>query len=146
MRHYHIYLIEDEVAWHYFGREAKIYQLFVEYERTSHHMKEILKKQIEYITVPIPSLFLHQLLEVQLKRYSEFQMKGSTHLLLLPGGRGQAKLTIYDRYISMSSIGGYEAETIFFEILRKFNSCFLAMDLKLERYGWLNPIKERKFV
>ena len=42
--------------------------------------------------------------------------------------------------------GNYEAETAFFECIRKCGASFLAIDFEHEQFGWLKPIKERKFV
>ena len=37
MRTYQIYLIEDEFAHHYFGRERLFFNLFLEYIQTTGH-------------------------------------------------------------------------------------------------------------
>lgn len=147
MRHYYIYLIEEEFASHYFGRESKIYHLFQDYHWTtarSNHV-DMLEKQINYITKPIPTLFIDQLLCSHLANRVDYQKVQHIHKVELKGNRGSATMIVKDRYIELSSNGSYEAETIFFEVLRKFDPCFLAMDLQGERYGWLNPIKERNF-
>lgn len=147
MRHYYIYLIEEEFANHYFGRESKIYHLFLEFDRTSvMYKKKLLKMQIDYVTKPIHSLRIHQLIETQLKKRTDYYLDRNAHVLLQANNRSHAKLVVHDRYLSLQANGNYEAETIFFEILRKENRCFLAMDLQMDRYGWLAPIKERKFV
>jgi hypothetical protein len=105
----------------------------------------MLEKQINYITKPIPTLFIDQLLCSHLANRVDYQKVQHIHKVELKGNRGSATMIVKDRYIELSSNGSYEAETIFFEVLRKFDPCFLAMDLQGERYGWLNPIKERNF-
>lgn len=148
VRHYYIYLIEEEFASHYFGRESKIYHLFQDFYWTTvrSNLVDTLEKQIHYITKPIPHLFIHQLLNTHLVNRSDYSNTHHIHKIELKRNRGNATLIVKDRYLELSSDGSYEAETIFFEVLRKFDPKFLAMDLQGERYGWLNPIKERNFV
>jgi len=148
VRHYYIYLIEEEFASHYFGRESKIYHLFQDFHWTTIHNKhsDVIGKQVNYITKPVPTLFIHQLLGTHLMNRKDYQKLHHIHKIELKGNRGDATLIVKETHLELSSDGSYEAETIFFEVLRKFDPCFLAMDLKAERYGWLNPIKERKFV
>lgn len=147
VRHYYIYLIEEEFASHYFGRESKIYHLFQDFHWTtaSSAHGSTIEKQIQYITKPIPILFIHQLLGSHLSKRSDYQMFHHIHKIVLKGNVGNATLIVKNRHFELSSEGSFEAETIFFEVLRKFDPCFLAMDFKGERYGWLNPIKERNF-
>lgn len=54
-RHYYTYLIEEEFASHYFGRESVMFKLFYDYHWTSPDQKsQLAAKQIEFITKPIP--------------------------------------------------------------------------------------------
>ena len=146
MRRYHIYLVEEEFASHYFGREAKIYELFSEYEFAVGEHKAQLRKQIDYVTRPIPTLHIHQCIDSLLRIRTDYQNERNIHTLMVNSNKSEAKMVVHDRFLLLESSGNYEAETIFFEVLRKYDSCFLAMDFSLHRYGWLNPIKERKFV
>ncbi|WP_099355289.1 sporulation inhibitor of replication protein SirA [Fredinandcohnia onubensis] len=146
MREYHIYLIEEEFATHYFGRESLIYHLFLEHNQSNHERKEILNKQIDFITRAIPSLRIHQKIEGSLAHYSYYRRQSHMHTLEWNEFNSFAKLTIHNDSIHLESTGSFEAETAFFEILRKYDRCFLAMDFNANKYGWLNPIKERKFV
>jgi len=68
MRSYQLYLIEDEFASHYFGRERMFYQLFLEYSRANGDLKSIISKQVDFVTKPIPVLRIHQLLHQQLSK------------------------------------------------------------------------------
>lgn len=145
MRAYQLYLIEDEFASHYFGRERMFFQLFKEYEQSSGEMKSILSKQIEFVTKPIPGLKLHQYIHQQLQKKKGFLTEKSAYYIEM-GKRSRAKLEVFDRCLVLEAAGSYEAETVFFEVLRKSESSFLAVDLKHHCYGWLKPIKERKFV
>ncbi len=146
MRNYKIYLFEEEFATHYFGRESMLYNLFLEHNRSSYNKKDLIEKQIKFITRPIPSFRIHQAIEIALKNYHSYRTFSSSHILKFQIPKSAAKISVYDRHIELQSEGTIEAETIFFEILRKYDSCFLAMDYERDRYGWLNPIKERKFV
>ncbi len=141
MRAYQLYLIEDEFATHYFGREWMFFQLFQEHEYFSGELKTIIGKQIQFITKEIPSFRLHQYIKEQVRLDKDFQMKNDAYYLKI-GKNSKAKLEIFDRSIKLFASGNYEAETTFFEILRKNEASFLAIDLEHERYGWLKPIKE----
>lgn len=148
MRHYYIYLIEEEFASHYFGRESKMYHLFQDYQWTSSSSEHstLLEKQISYITKPIPTMFIEKLIKTHLYNRKDYERIENIHKLSPKGNRSYSSLLVKDPYLELNSSGSFEAETMFFEVLRKFNPCFLAMDFQAERYGWLNPIKERNFV
>lgn len=145
MRTYQLYLIGTEFAAHYFGREHMFYQLFQEYHESTEPMKTILAKQILYITKPIQTLKVHQNINMELQRKKSFRAENSTYYIEI-GKKSFAKLQVQDRYLTLHAWGHYDAETIFFEVLRKSESSYLAIDIEHERYGWLKPIKERKFV
>jgi Sporulation inhibitor of replication protein SirA len=145
MREYQIYLIEEEFATHYFGRERMFYELFEEYGKSSGKLKTIIARQIQYITKPIAGLRLHQNIHSEMQQNRHFKMDKSGYYIV-NGKKSSATLHINDRYLSMESSGSYDAETIVFEVLRKYEGSFLAIDMEHSRYGWLKPIKERKFV
>ncbi|AZB43048.1 sporulation inhibitor of replication protein SirA [Bacillus sp. FJAT-42376] len=148
MRHYYVYLIEEEFASHYFGKEAKIFDLIRHYQWTSVYdgSYNVLERQVQYISRDIPSRQIHELLTGYLSLRKGYRQVGHLHRIVLSGEIGQATLMIKERYIEIDAQGSFEAETIFFEILRKLDPCFLAMDFQSQRFGWLNPISERKFV
>ena len=146
MRTYKLYLIEDEFASHYFGKERMFYQLFKEFEQSKGQLKAIIDKQINYITKPIPALKLHQLLHQKLMKNKDFHIEAGSYFIEKSNKQSAAKLEIFDRYLVLESGGSYDAETIFFEVIRKCENAFLAVDLDKKLYGWLKPIKERKFV
>ncbi|WML50509.1 sporulation inhibitor of replication protein SirA [Neobacillus sp. PS3-34] len=62
------------------------------------------------------------------------------------GNLSLATMELREDSIIVEGVGSYEAETVFFEVLRKCEASFLAVDLEKNRFGWLKPIKERKFV
>ncbi|PLR81781.1 sporulation inhibitor of replication protein SirA [Bacillus canaveralius] len=146
MRNYSLYLIEDEFACHYYGRERMFYELFKDYEQSHGQLRSILHMQIDYITKKIPAIKLHQLIHQQLVKNRGFRIEQNSYLIEKKGNASVAKLAVYDRLVTVESYGSFDSETIFFEVLRKCEHSFLAVDTSQNRYGWLKPIKERNFV
>jgi hypothetical protein len=146
MRVYQLYLIEDEFANHYFGRERMFFDLFLESETAVGELNIVLQRQIQYITKPIPALRLHQMIHQQLSKLRGYLAQNGSYFVELAGKTSNARLTIEDKFLTVAADGSYEAEAIFFEVLRKCETSFLAIDMENHRYGWLKPIKERKFV
>ncbi|WP_090829935.1 MULTISPECIES: sporulation inhibitor of replication protein SirA [unclassified Bacillus (in: firmicutes)] len=146
MRKYQLYLIEDEFASHYFGRERMFFQLFQENEQSSGDLKYIVNKQVQYVTKPIPALRIHQVVHQQLGKLKGFRIEEGTYYLEMNGMIGHAKMRVDEGMIILEAEGSFEAETAFFEVLRKCEPSFLAVDLDHNKFGWLKPIKERKFV
>ncbi|MDR7236429.1 sporulation inhibitor of replication protein SirA [Neobacillus drentensis] len=146
MRKYQLYLIEDEFATHYFGRERLFFQLFHEHQKANGELKFITQKQISYITKKVEVLKIHQLIQKQLGKIKGFKAEHGAYSIELSGKLSTAKLEVFQDLITIDAQGSYEAETAFFEVLRKCESSFLALDLEHQRYGWLKPIKERKFI
>ncbi|KAA9021831.1 sporulation inhibitor of replication protein SirA [Niallia endozanthoxylica] len=145
MRTYQLYLFDDEFASHYFGKERMVYQLFKDYKEAIGEYKRILEKQIDFILKPIQELKIHRFVTQYLQNNKDFYTNNGTYYLEI-GKRSTAKLVVHGNYLVLKANGNYEAETIFFEVLRKTESSFIAIDLDHQRYGWLKPIKERKFV
>ncbi|WP_059170218.1 sporulation inhibitor of replication protein SirA [Bacillus sp. FJAT-27445] len=146
MRKYQLYLIEDEFASHYFGRERIFFHLFKENREAAGELKHITDKQISFITKPLPVLRIHQLLHKQLEKTNSLKAENGRYIIELNNRTSWAALTVNETFILIDADGGYEAETAFFEVLRKCESSFLAIDMENDKYGWLKPIKERKFV
>ncbi|MFZ7943666.1 sporulation inhibitor of replication protein SirA [Neobacillus sp. 19] len=146
MRKYQLYLIEDEFAAHYFGRERLFFQLFREHQTAAGELKFITQKQISYITKRVEVLKIHQLIQKQLGKIKGFRADHGAYTISLSGKLSTARLEVFQDVITVEAEGSYEAETAFFEVLRKCESSFLALDLEHERYGWLKPIKERKYI
>jgi Sporulation inhibitor of replication protein SirA len=139
MREFLIYLITKEVAHAYYGKENKLFQLFFEEQRSSGISKQILDKQIGYITT---SISVSQLEEHFWQRYNDkyvWQCEGKSYTLTCKNST--VRIELNDRYLRLYSIGNFEAETIIFEALRQFESYFLAMDFNERKYGWLSPFK-----
>lgn len=144
MRSYQIYLIEDEFARHYFGREKIFFNLFLEYIQSSDWHKDILQKQIEYITKKIPANNVHFSLEQSLQRKQGYLTQNGVYYLKTKSN-SKAAVYIQEHSIILKAEGDFDAETTFFECIRKCEASFLALDFENKRYGWLKPIKERKY-
>ncbi len=146
MRRYVIYLMEQDVAKNYFGKEEMLYQLFFEAENIVSPYHSIIKKQIHYVTKELPLTDLHQTLLAELgHEVQSYEAKKSYEIHLEEYG-SKAVLVLNRNYLSLYSYGATEAETVIFEILRKVESSFLALDFKNSNYGWLNPIKKAELV
>ncbi len=146
MRSYQVYSIENEVAEYYYGRERMFYDLFLQYLCVNGNLKEIIRKQIKYITKPLPVLNIHHLLNQNLIKKSEliwdgrkYRVKGNT----LENG---VELQVEEQRLLIQAWGNYDSESIFLEALRKYDGRLLAIDIENERFGWIKPIKERKYV
>ena len=145
LRTYQIHLIVDEFASHFFGRERVIFHLFKEFEESFGEFKQTLEKQIRYITKPMQKLKINHVLTHSLQNNQYFYKNGDIFYLDM-NGQSFAQLEIQEQSLVMTSWGNYEAETVFFEVLRKMESTFLAIDSGRQRCAWLKPINERKFV
>ena len=146
MRQYDLYRIEKSVALYYYGRERKFYGLFKEYRDSEGEFRQIVEGQINYITENIPILPLHQLLKEGSKRMQPILNEGNLYWIKINEDREDcAYMELFEKKITIHATGDHEVENIFFEILKKMDN-FLAIDLENERYGWLKPWKERKYI
>ncbi|OZM57543.1 hypothetical protein CIB95_04005 [Lottiidibacillus patelloidae] len=145
MRRYHIYLIKEEFAEHFFGQEHKLFDLFSEARISSPH-SEVAKRQSSFVIGKIDTISVNHLIMKNLKRKSDYSVLGNAHVLYGDAPKNFAKCTVKENVIELEASGSFEAETTFFETLRKHTSFFLAMDYEHERYGWLNPIKQRTYM
>ncbi|HET7629156.1 MAG TPA: sporulation inhibitor of replication protein SirA [Bacillales bacterium] len=147
MRHYDIFLIEDEVAETFFGEESKLFQLFCEAETNKSSVyHELLKKQVAYVTKPLNTNAVEQVIEREMRYRIGYYKVPGYHLLKAPAGNSRAELTFFQQRIHLDSQGSIECETAFFEVLRRCERCFWAVDYRNRRYGWLKPIKQRRYI
>ncbi|WP_062050890.1 sporulation inhibitor of replication protein SirA [Bacillus sp. JCM 19034] len=143
MRQYELYIFEESVAQEYYGQESKLFHLFLEYENAAPKKKETIRKQIEYITKPIPTLYIQQKIKQAFKHYKGFSYYKHTNLIELKSG-GKAELMIDSQSIFVTANGTPEVEMMFFEVLRKCVPTFFAFSVEDNRYGWLKPIQPLK--
>ncbi|OIJ17928.1 hypothetical protein BKP45_20445 [Anaerobacillus alkalidiazotrophicus] len=146
MRHYYIFLLKPEIATSYFGKEHLIYQLLYEGETADTELQEIVKKQINYISAIIPSLQIKKSVEKKLKVRHDFYVLKEHYYIDIKAFESKAVLKDHGNVLTISANGSYQAETIFFEVLRQINSCFFAVDFDNKNYGWLNPIKHVNYI
>ncbi|WP_400247742.1 sporulation inhibitor of replication protein SirA [Niallia sp. JL1B1071] len=146
MRRYQLYLIKEKVAIHYNGRERLFYNLFSDHTKTDdEQLKRILQKQVDFITLPISKWMIENQMYSALQQNKSFQYIDGV-FYIENGNLSNASLTVKEDYLSIEADGYYDAESIFFEIIRKHEPSFLAIDVENGRFGWLKPIKERNFV
>ncbi|WP_078554508.1 sporulation inhibitor of replication protein SirA [Bacillus alkalicellulosilyticus] len=146
MRQYDIYLMEEEIARQYFGQESKLFHLFLEQKNGRAQNVEVINKQIDFITQPISTLQLQQILTSTFRHNTYHREFQNSHYLSIKHPYSEAELTLNPNHLKLVSTGEYEAETLFFEALRKYDPYFYAIESTQFRYGWLNPIKQFKLI
>ncbi|MCR8848789.1 sporulation inhibitor of replication protein SirA [Rossellomorea sp. SC111] len=144
MRNYQIYWIEELFVQHYYGRERMFYQLFSDWEASTGDLHDIVSKQVDYITKPIPYLPTQRLLQHEITKVEGAAWVNS--VATIEREESGATLVLNEKSMSLNAWGHDESEYIFFEILRRNMGQLLAMDIINERFGWLKPIKQRKFI
>lgn len=143
MRQYDIYLIEDEIARHYFGSEWKLYDLFLESKQVEEgKLRHVIQKQIRYVIRPIPLQKVAGRLMSKYRRLPGYKADRHRHMMSVPGDGSFARLELRPQKLSLASSGEYDAEASFFEALRQIEDHFLAVDYGRDRFGWLKPVKK----
>ncbi|WP_408011539.1 sporulation inhibitor of replication protein SirA [Pseudalkalibacillus sp. A8] len=146
MRNYDIYLIENEVASHYFGREQVLYHFFVEASHPVPSLVNIIERQYKYITRSIPyHVFDYHINKIDSMRKG-FKIKKEDQQMTIYSTGSRAVVTNRGRKLKLISTGSFEAETLVFEHLRKIENSFLAVDLEGNSIGWLSPIKQAYYI
>ncbi|WP_020061988.1 sporulation inhibitor of replication protein SirA [Bacillus sp. 123MFChir2] len=141
MRTYELYLIREDITKAYFGREFLLFDLFARFAQSrSLSEKKVLYKQMKYITLPLQVMKLHHKMEQALRTYGEYERNGYMHMVSNKNAYGEVR--IKSQYIRMHASENVELETAIFEVLRKCELTFLAMDYESKQYGWLNPLKQ----
>jgi len=150
MRHYQIYLIKEQYASDYLGKESMFFRLFHDFSISAGESSRIIGRQILFVTNQLPTNSLKKYLDQQLKYNTNIRCINGIYYVIQKeksaGVKSSARLKINNRVMYITSEGSYDAETVLFECIRKCANSFLAVDLKNERYGWLKPIKERKLI
>ena len=147
MRTYIIYLIENEFARHYYGREYMFFNLFRDFEQSEGTQKIILRRQINFVTKKIQAQLFTSFMDQQLKDNKDCYMEnGVYYIRKKKNNQSEASLAFRNHSLILHADGTYECETIFFEWLRQWNPYFLALDTTKDRCAWLRPIKQRLYV
>lgn len=124
MRTYQIFLIEDEFAHHYYGREKLFFNLFLEYIHARGRLKSILQKQIEFVTKTVPTIQLKLAIEHRLQRKMNFWTQNGKYYLEKTNGSSKAVLIIENESITLKADGDYEAETAFLNVFENMRRVF----------------------
>lgn len=146
MRRYSIYLMKEEVTEEYYGREAKIFQLFLDEHRSRGRRKEIIQRQVQFVTRTIPSSEIERLFIDKRHHCPHTYIQTLKQRSLVEKKNSKAQLTVHGSHLTICAEGNYEAETILFDVLSKYDPCFFALDLTNFRYGWLYPIRKMKLI
>ncbi|SFD00532.1 Protein of unknown function [Bacillus sp. 491mf] len=143
MRAYELYLIREDITKAYFGREFLLFDLFARFAQSrSLSEKKVLYKQMKYITLPLQVMKLHYKMEQALRTYGTYERNGYMHTVSNENVYGEVR--IKSQHIRMYTSENVELETAIFEVLRKCEMTFLAMDYENKQYGWLNPLKQAR--
>ncbi|WP_273850467.1 sporulation inhibitor of replication protein SirA [Guptibacillus spartinae] len=147
MRHYEMYSVKQQISAHYAGKEHLLFQLFLERKRAVQtEEKDLLGKQVAFITDPVAEEELNTYLANELGGFRTYEYKNAGHRLSIKQSKSDASLFVRSEKMNIYASGGTEAETVFFEVIRKLTPSFFAIDFQSGRYGWLNPIKQQKLV
>lgn len=147
MRHYEMYFVKQQISAHYAGKEHLLFQLFLERKRAVQtEEKDLLGKQVAFITDPVAEEELNTYLANELGGFRTYEYKNAGHRLSIKQSKSDASLFVRSEKMNIYASGGTEAETVFFEVIRKLTPSFFAIDFQSGRYGWLNPIKQQKLV
>ncbi|MBN8207549.1 sporulation inhibitor of replication protein SirA [Bacillus sp. NTK071] len=147
MRHYEMYFIKQDVASQYAGKETLLYQLFLERKGALFvEEKSILDKQVTFITEPVCEEELNKYIVNELGGFRTYEFRNDGHRLSIKQSNSDASLFVRGEKLNLYSSGSNDAETVFFEVIRKLTPSFFAIDFQSGRYGWLNPVKQQKLV
>lgn len=146
MRHYSIYLMSEEVTERYYGQEAKLFQLFLDEHHAEGSKKDIIARQVKFVTRSIRFEEIKQLFIQKKQTISPlvFQ-RGEEIVVHVQKKNSEATLSGCHSHLVVRGEGNVIAETIVFDFLSKYDRCFFAVDLFNVRYGWLFPLRKIKF-
>ncbi|RIW28753.1 sporulation inhibitor of replication protein SirA [Bacillus salacetis] len=147
MKFYRLYWIENEIADYFYGRERSFFNLFRESGSADGPLREVIKSQINYITRCIPFLPFNRAISQALASKREFKQSENQFHIESSCGQNTAKIRLLDRYIEVELQGhSSDWDAYIFEVLRKLDGRLFAIDIENEQFGWLKPIKVRKFI
>ncbi len=146
MRKYEIFLLEDEVAYYYFGREQVLYQFFVEAVNPVPRLINTIERQLAYITKTIPNFVFDYELKMVDSMSKGFNLTKDVQKLVIYSNGSKAVLKKLDHQLTLISTGNFDAETLMFEHLRKVDKTFVAVDIEGNSIGWLSPVKQAHFI
>ena len=78
--------------------------------------------------------------------YPQFITHQETFVLEYPHKKSRASIKLTNRCITIEGDGNVDAETAFFEVLRKLDPSFLSVNYVTHEFWWCLALKTRKFV
>jgi|GEM_PF-1771907 len=142
MRLYEIYLIRQHVANDYFGKDDKLFQLFIETKTVRDaHLIQILNKQIKYVTRHIVATAVYQCIEKNVRMTQHKKMYRTWKNLRIVDDKGSINLRCFSDQLIIEATGSLNQEAWMFEALRTLDDYFLAIDCQNCMSGWLKPPK-----
>ncbi|WP_059103446.1 sporulation inhibitor of replication protein SirA [Shouchella shacheensis] len=143
MRRYQLYLLDDQVATSYFGRESKLFQLFEEHAQAKDGPRSLLDKQVDYITKPLPT----RTLKYAFRRYQEPRQETceDTYVIQCPQEQsGSCKVQLDAKFVQLWASGDIDSETAIFDLLKGVDPHFFAVNVEDRRFGWLQPFDKHR--
>ncbi|GAF15259.1 YoxF protein [Bacillus sp. JCM 19046] len=139
MRYYELYLVTDDVATSYSGKESKLFQLFEERDRASRDQRLVYDRQIDYITKILPEEMLKTVFDrTKTARDEEGYVIHSPVVDV-----NSCTVEIQQRKICLKAQGDLSAETDVFDLLKSVDSHFFAVNVEDRRFGWLKPYERQ---
>lgn len=139
MRYYELYLVTDDVASLYSGKESKLFQLFQEREQAPMDQRSVYDRQIDYITETLPEEALKTVFTQQhvLKEKEAYVIHSPVVDV------NCCTVEIQQRKICLKAQGDLSAETDVFDLLKSIDSHFFAVNVEDRRFGWLKPYERQ---
>jgi Sporulation inhibitor of replication protein SirA len=142
-----IYWMNHEIAAHYANRTEKIVELFREYSDAKAPQKELIARQIRYITEPIPSALIDEALHKQFGRRLDYRSEKSIYMIQTRKAEDEATLILQNRRLMLMVENNEETVVSqMFEALSTITPHFLAVDFRFNGAQWIaQKIEKRKF-
>lgn len=142
MRVYEIFLVQKDVVKWYLHKEETLFQLFLDVKRLqSAKLSPLLQKQIDFITHPIDMPLMDTAMNTRLSTIKEYDYHRYHHEITLNKGNSYASLNLFPKKLVLKGIGLPDAEHVFFEMLRKIEDTFIAVDYTHRHIGFLKPVR-----
>ena len=110
MKTYELYLIQEDIAKAYFGREYLFLIYLLDFQNLGPFRRKVLYKQMMYITMPLQVMKIHHKLE-QALRVLVNDRTHHTHTLYT--GAEYGEIMVKPHYIRMNTSGNISMETTF---------------------------------
>ncbi|MDC3414238.1 sporulation inhibitor of replication protein SirA [Aquibacillus sp. 3ASR75-11] len=141
MREYTIYWIRKEFCNRYFFRSEILFRFIASYHKETHN--PILSSQFQFVAQDIPYIQLVNHIKSYYTPFLDIQVEGNQIIL---NGNDQLMVTmdIHRKQVQIRCQHIQDAESVVFQPLRTFDSCFFVIEQGVHNYGWISPLKKRK--